>query len=126
MTESSEPGSPKEAPAEPSASGAASSSKELALEAVLDSHTWQATRFMGALHVHFLAAEGSIPRCKQRKGKATSKPLERVNALGEDAKQIISFAPLQDIAFCKDCLTAMRVSEQDVRDILNRAAAPVG
>ena len=126
MSESSEPGSPKEVPAEPAASGAASSSKALALEAVLDSHTLQATRFKGALHVNFLAAEGIIPRCKQRKGRATAKPLERVNACGEDAKQISSSTPIQDTTFCNDCLTAMRVSEQDVRGILNRVAAPVG
>ncbi len=93
MSESSEPGSPKEVPAEPSASSTASSSKELALEAVLDSHTWQATRYKGALHVHFLAAEGSIPRCKQRKGRASAKPLERVSACGDDAKGIGSFTP---------------------------------
>ncbi len=79
-TDSSAPESPKEAPAETASRGAASPVQDLAVQALLDSHSWQATRFRGKLHVHFTAAEGSIPRCKQRKGLATAAPLKRVNA----------------------------------------------
>ena len=70
VSESSAPESPKEGSAEHIASDAVSETRALALEAVLDSHTWQATRYKGALHVHFLDTGGPLPRCKQRKGKA--------------------------------------------------------
>jgi hypothetical protein len=122
-SDSSEPESPKEAPAEAAPCGAASAAQNLALQAMLDSHSWQATRFRGKLHVHFLAAEGSIPRCKQRKGRARATPLARVNACGSEVSQIGSFCIPSETSFCRDCLVAMRITEPQIRSYVNRGSS---
>ena len=120
VSDSSEPESPKEVPAEAEPSGTASAARDLAWQALLDSHSWQATRFKGALHIHFVAAEGAVPRCKQRKGQARAKPLARINACGSEVSQIGSFCPPSETSFCKDCLAAMRVTEPQVRELVSR------
>ncbi len=120
-SDSSAPGSPKEAPAEAQPRGAASQAQDLAFRATLDSHSWQATRFQGRLHVHFTSADSTIPRCKLRKGVATARPLQRVNACGEEISQISSFGDLSETRFCKDCLVAMRISEEAIRGFLGKS-----
>ena len=61
--------------------------------------------------MHFLQERSTLPRCKQRKGREKARPLERVNACGDDAKDVRNFAAGNQFSFCKDCLYALRIAE---------------
>jgi hypothetical protein len=107
--------------AEPSRAAASSSSMPaptLSLRAALDAHEWQATKYQGAFYVHFTSAQCSVPRCKLRKGAARARPLSRVNAFGDCAVQILSYGPLAETRFCRDCLSCMCITEADLRSFL--------
>ena len=117
-SDSSVPGSPTRAPAEAETRGSAARAQDPDISAALDAHEWQATKFQGALYIHFAATSSTVPRCKLRKGAARARPLKRVNAYGETAVQILSYGTLDDIRFCRDCLSCMRISEAELRAFL--------
>ncbi len=117
-SDSSVPGGPTRAPAEDENRGPAAKAQDPDISAALDAHEWQATKFQGALFIHFAATSSTVPRCKLRKGAARARPLKRVNACGEAAVQILSYGILDDIRFCRDCLSCMRISEAELRAFL--------
>ncbi len=124
-SDSSAPGSPTQAPSGAAARVSAAQPRAIDMRAALDAHEWQATKFQGALYIHFAAASSTVPRCKLRKGAARARPLTRVNACGERAVQILSYGPLSGTRFCRDCLSCMRIQEAELRSFLETQTASV-
>ncbi len=78
--------------------------------------SWQATKYHGQLHVHFLPAEVEYPACKRKRGIMDRQALDRVNAQGQDVITIMNFLP---VSFCRGCLQTFRLSEEGVRSFLS-------
>jgi hypothetical protein len=77
--------------------------------------SWQATKYHGQLHVHFLQSDVEYPACKRKRGILDRQALNRVNAQGQEVATIRSFLP---VSFCRGCLQALRLSEDSVRAFL--------
>ncbi len=78
--------------------------------------SWQATRYHGQLHVHFLPSGVVYPACKRKRGVTDRQALNRVNAQGDDVSSIRNFAP---VSLCRGCLQALRLDESNVRSFLS-------
>ncbi len=78
--------------------------------------SWQATKYHGQLHIHFLCSGANYPACKRKRGLSDRQALHRVNAEGEDVSSIKNFAP---VSLCRSCLRALRISESSVRSFLS-------
>ncbi len=78
----------------------------------LADHSWQAMKFHGQLHVHFISSGMEYPACKRKRGVADRQALNRVNAQSDDVKDVRNFLP---VGFCKGCPQSLRISEDSVR-----------
>ena len=74
--------------------------------------SWQATRFHGQLHVHFLPSNVEYPACTRKRGVLDRQALNRINSQGENVASNKSFAP---VSICRGFLQALRLSEPSVR-----------
>ena len=81
----------------------------------LADHSWQATKFYGQLHVHFLSSDVEYPACKRKRGVTDRQALNRVNAQGADIRDVRNFLP---VSFCKGCLQSLRIAEESVREFI--------
>ena len=79
--------------------------------------SWQATKYHGQLHVHFLQSDVEYPACKRKRGILDRQALNRINAQGQEVATIRNFLP---VSFCRGCLQALRLSEESVRGFLAR------
>ena len=77
--------------------------------------SWQATKYHGQLHVHFLPTDVEYPACKRKRGILDRQALNRINAQGQDVATIRNNLP---VSFCRGCLQAFRLTEEGVRGFL--------
>ena len=77
--------------------------------------SWQATKYHGQLHVHFLQSDVEYPACKRKRGILDRQVPNRVNAQWQEVATIRSFLP---VSFCRGCLQALRLSEDSVKAFL--------
>ena len=78
--------------------------------------SWQATKYHGQLHVHFLQSDVEYPACKRKRGIMDRQALNRINAQGQEVATVKNFLP---VSFCRGCLQALRLTEESVRGFLS-------
>ena len=77
--------------------------------------SWQATKYHGQLHVHFLQSDVEYPACKRKRGIMDRQALNQINAQEQEVTTIKNFLP---VSFCRGCLQALRLSGEGVTGFL--------
>ena len=104
---------PQLLPAGTSPGGPAEADTVLAIK--LADLSWQATKYHGQLHVHFLQSDVEYPACKRKRGIMDRQGLNRINAQGQEVATIKNILP---VSFCRGCLQALRLTEEGFRSCL--------